>query len=51
LKDVTATLFLLPPATFYYKDFATTLQDITEYPSEIMECRISKMLIIKNKLN
>ncbi len=33
MKDVTATLFLLPPATVYYKDFATTLQEKTEYHS------------------
>jgi len=33
-----------PSATVYYKDFATTLQEITEYPSEVLECGILKCL-------
>ncbi len=44
MKDVTATLFWLLPATVCYKDFATTLQERTEYPSGFLECGILKCL-------
>ncbi len=37
MGDVTATLLYPPHIIIYYKDFATTLQIITEYPSGILE--------------